>query len=94
MHRVKLSLRIQGIDSPATQYARVNGTPAVSLCTESWANPRVSSPPHKMILTKTEQIVPKPEEEAAKKKKSPETEETNPTAGNTSSIVLGFPLLQ
>ena len=62
-----------GVDSPVIENIQVNKAPKMRCSTyraHDWINPYVSSPCHtEMIITEKEQIVPKPEEEAAQKKK-------------------------
>ena len=61
------------VDSLIIEHIQVNKAPKMRCRTyrdHSWINPYMSSPCHiEMILTEKEQIVPKPEEEAAQKKK-------------------------
>ncbi|XP_037697534.1 60S ribosomal protein L17-like [Choloepus didactylus] len=61
------------VDSPVIEHIQVNKAPKMCHHTyraHGWINPYMSSPCHtEMILTEKEQIVPKPEEEVAQKKK-------------------------
>ena len=66
---------LKGLDvaSLGTEHIQVNKAPKMRRRTyraHGWINPYMSSPCHiEMILTEKEQIVPKPEEEVAQKKK-------------------------
>ena len=70
------------VDSLVIEHIQVNKAPKIwrrTYIAHGRINPYMSSPYHiEMILTEKEQIVPKPEEEAAQKKKDipEETEET------------------
>ena len=61
------------VDSLVIEDIQVNKAPKMWCRTyraHGWVNPPMSSPCHiEMILTEKEQIVPKPEEEVAQKKK-------------------------
>ncbi|EHB05267.1 60S ribosomal protein L17 [Heterocephalus glaber] len=61
------------VDSLVIEHIQVNKAPKMCHCTyraHGWINPYMSSPCHiEMILTEKKQIVPKPEEEVAQKKK-------------------------
>ena len=61
------------VDSLVIEHIQVNKAPKMRRRTyraHGWINPYMSSPCHiEMILTEKEQIVPKPEEELARKKK-------------------------
>ena len=61
------------VDSLVIEHIQVNKAPKMQRGTyraHGWTNPYMSSPCHnEMILTEKEQIVPKPEEEVAQKKK-------------------------
>ncbi|XP_050011742.1 60S ribosomal protein L17-like, partial [Alexandromys fortis] len=61
------------VDSLVIEHIQVNKAPKMRrriYRAHGWINPYLSSPCHmEMILTEKEQIVPKPEEEAAQKKK-------------------------
>ena len=65
-----LNLRV---DSLVIEHIQVNKAPKMHQQTyraHGWINPSMSSPCHiEMILTEKEQIVPKPEDEVALKKK-------------------------
>ncbi|KAI5154777.1 60S Ribosomal Protein L17 [Manis pentadactyla] len=61
------------VDSLVIEYIQVNTAPKMwgrIYRAHGWIDPRMSSPCHtEIVLTKKEQSVPKPEEEAAQKKK-------------------------
>ncbi|XP_035297360.1 60S ribosomal protein L17-like [Cricetulus griseus] len=66
-------LKCLDVDSLVIEHIQVNKAPKIYpqiYRAQSWINPYTSSPCHiEMILTEKEQIVPKPEEEVAQKKK-------------------------
>ncbi|EHB09157.1 60S ribosomal protein L17 [Heterocephalus glaber] len=66
-------LKGSDVDSLVIEHIRVNKAPEMHCHTyraHGWINPYMSSPCHiETILTEKEQIVPKPEEEVAQKKK-------------------------
>ena len=73
VQRVMLSVRALDVDSLVIEHIQVNKGPKMRHRTyraHGQINPYMSSPCHiEMILTEKEQIVPKPEEEVAQKKK-------------------------
>lgn len=73
LRRCPLSLQGLDVDSLVIEHIQVNKAPKMRRRTyraHGRINPYMSSPCHiEMILTEKEQIVPKPEEEVAQKKK-------------------------